>query len=1082
MFSRISVVLLLTGVAYGQAISGNIVGTVDDLTGAAIASASVEATNEATNQKTTALADASGEYRFGNLPAGAYTLAGSAPGFATASLRGVTVSLGKTATVNLTLQVGQVNASVDVTDAPANIDTTTATIGSVFAARESRDLPVSSIGIGVLNLSLLTAGVGSNGGLQIGRGPSVGGQRPRNNNFTVEGVDNNNKSSTGALIVIPNDATEEFTLLQNQFSAEFGHSSGGQFNIIVRSGTNQLHGSLYEYLQNRHLNALDQAFFKSGTLTNPRYDQNRFGGTAGGPIVRNRLFYFFNYEYNPTGQASSPGSIYTPTARGFATLAGIPGLNQTNLGVFKQYATPSSSPIAPAGFPVVGNAPVEVGILTVAAPNYNNGRNAVASGDYNISSRDQLRLRYVYNSLVLLDNRANLPVFYQIEPANYHLASVAEFHNFTPALTNELRAGFNRYITSTPAGDFRFPGLDAFPNLGFADLNGLNIGPFLNAPQSSSQNTYQLVDTLSWVRGAHTLQFGWEGRKSIAPSHFVQHSRGNYIYSTLDLYLHDISPDQVNERTLGNPTFYGDQHAFYGFVNDSWRVRPNLTLNLGVRYEYTSVPYSQRLQALNSVSDVPGVLTFHAPVAQKKNFAPRIGVAWSPGRSGATSVRAGFGMAYDVLYDNIGVNSPPPQFSTNADFSDDVIPNFLAGGGITRPPATQAPTVAELRAATSSYLPDQQLPYSIQWNFGVQRVFAKDYTLEARYLGTRGIHLNVQERLNKLAPVTPTNSLPTYLADPGQAALDALPLTLSQLTSQSNIIPKFAAAGFTNGALVADLPIGNSTYHGLAVQMNKRFSHDLLFIAAYTWSHLIDDSTADFNTTVLSPRRPQDFRNLRAERASSALDHRHRFTYTAVYDLPLFRKSGWFAKNIAGNWSIAPIYTYESPEYVTVLSQADSNLNGDFAADRVIVNPAGDESAGSGVRALTSLRNGKAETVAYLALNGNARYIRAGVGAYANGGRNTLAGRPIDNVDLNILKNFSIGDRTKLQFSAQFYNLLNHAQFVPGFVNRVDNPSTVNNTGAVFNYLTPGNPNFNNPEAIYSSNPRNMQLALKLMF
>jgi hypothetical protein len=327
--------------------------------------------------------------------------------------------------------------------------------------------------------------------------------------------------------------------------------------------------------------------------------------------------------------------------------------------------------------------------------------------------------------------------------------------------------------------------------------------------------------------------------------------------------------------------------------------------------------------------------------------------------------------------------------------------------------------------------------------------------------------------------VTASNSLPTYLQAPSQAALDRLPLTLDQLGSQSNLTPAFAAAGFTNGALTEDAPVGNSSYHGLALQLNRRFSNDLQFIGSYTWSHLIDDSTADFFTTLLSPRRPEDFQNRRIDRSSSALDHRQRFTFAAVYDVPLFRKSNRFVKNFAGNWSVAPMFTYESPEYVTVLSQTDSNLNGDFFTDRAIVNPAGRDGTGSSVDELT---NSKGDVVAYLAQNPNARYIQAGPGACSNGGRNTLAGRPIDNIDLNLLKNFNVRERTKIQFSAQFFNLLNHAQFVPGYVNRVDNPSTPTTGGNIFNYQTPGNAIFNNPEAVYTSNPRSIQLALKILF
>ncbi len=1076
----LAVLSAVSPLAEAQAVSGNLVGNVQDASGSAIPNASLDAQNEATGVKTSVRSGAGGDYRLTNLPGGVYTLSATANGFNGFSRKGVLVETSKTATVNVVLQVGQISTTVEVTDGAAAIDTTTATVGTSFNARDNQDLPVSSIGIGAYNLALLSAGVTSNGGLSVGRGPSVGGQRPRNNNFTVEGVDNNNKSVTGALLIVPNDATQEFSALQNQFSAEFGHSSGGQFNVTVRSGTNQLHGILYEYLQNRNLNAIDQLFVNSGITSIPRYDQNRFGGQAGGPILKNKLFYFGNYEYNPLGQASTSGQILSPTANGYAKLAAISGLNQTNLGILKQYATPAATPVAANRFPVVNGQAIEAGILQVNAPNYQNDQALTTSGDYNISDKDQMRVRYLFHRQVALDRRASLPVFYQISPISYHLATVSEYHNFSPTLTNELRLGFNRYISSTPAGDFKYPGLDAFPNLQFSDLGGLNIGPFQNAPQSASQNTYQLVDNVSWTRGRHTFQFGYDGRKVIAPSHFVQRSRGDYQYSSLELFLRDITPDLVAQRTVGNPTYYGDQWAHYLYAVDTWKLRPNLSLNLGLRYEYTTVPLSWSAQALNKDASVPGLIDFHAPASQKTNFVPRIGLAWSPGSSGKTSIRAGFGMAYDVAYDNIGVNSPPPQFSTTADVSGAGTPNFLTNGGLRASAAGgSAPTGAAARPLTSALLPDQLLPYSIQWNLGVQHVFANDYTLEVRYLGTRGVHLNVQQRINKFAPVTETNSLPTYFAAPTQGTLDALPITLNQLRAISNIVPRYAAAGFTNPAFVEDSPIGNSAYHGLATQLNKRFSHDFQFVAAYTWSHLIDDSTADFNTTVLTPRRPQDFQNMRNERSASALDHRQRLTFSAVYDVPIFRRQSWLLRNVVGNWAVAPVYIYETPEYVTVLSQQDSNLNGDSAADRVIINPNGKDGTGS---AVTALRNSAGATVAYLATNPNARYIQTGVGAYANGGRNTLRGRPINNVDLNVMKNFAIRERYKVQFSAQFFNLLNHAQFVPGFVNRADNPSVANNTGPVFNYLTPGNPTFNNPEAIYGSNARGVQLALKLIF
>jgi hypothetical protein len=299
------------------------------------------------------------------------------------------------------------------------------------------------------------------------------------------------------------------------------------------------------------------------------------------------------------------------------------------------------------------------------------------------------------------------------------------------------------------------------------------------------------------------------------------------------------------------------------------------------------------------------------------------------------------------------------------------------------------------------------------------------------------------------------------------------------LQGESNLVPAFAANGFTNAAFVEDSPQGWSTYHGLALQLNKRFSNNLQFQGAYTWSHLIDNSTADFNSTALTPRRAQDFQNLTADKSTSALDRRHRVTISAFYEAPWFKKSNWLLKNVVGNWNAAPIYTFESPEYATVQSEVDSNLNGDSASDRAIDNPAGVPGTGSTV---SPLKNSAGQTVAYIANNPNAQYIIAGSGAYPNVGRNTLAGRPIENIDLNLLKNFNLTERYRIQFAAQFFNLLNHAQFLPGFPNRADNPVVLDTSATIRSLLVPGNVNFNNPEAVFGSNPRMIQLSLKFLF
>src|SRR5262249_46706446 len=282
----------------------------------------------------------------------------------------------------------------EVISTAPTIDTTTSQLGTTYDTK-LQDYPTVGLngGSGVLNLSLLQPGVGSSGGIGAGMGPSMGGQRPRNNRFNIDGAGNNDKVVTGPSLVVPNDAVQEFTVLQNQFSPEFGHSNGGQFNVVVKSGTNAFHGLAYEYMENRNLNAIDAAvarqFSPGQTPKNPRFDNNRFGGQIGGPILKNKAFFFVNYEYNPGGQAF-PGSaaVVTPTAAGYATLATIPGVSATNLGVFKQFvpAAPATcvatNPACPTLPYRVGGVPVEVGVLPLAPPNYNNTKNLVTSGEY----------------------------------------------------------------------------------------------------------------------------------------------------------------------------------------------------------------------------------------------------------------------------------------------------------------------------------------------------------------------------------------------------------------------------------------------------------------------------------------------------------------------------------------------------------------------------------------------------------------------------------------------------------------------------------------------------------------------------
>jgi hypothetical protein len=1109
--------LLATVTCFAQLVSGNLTGTVYDASGAVVPNATVVAHNDDTGAENTTNTASAGEYRIANLPPGTYTVTVTAAGFLKAQVKGVQIDLNVTATTNVSLQVGSNAQTVEVTAGAVAIDTTTAQLQNTFTSQEMMELPTASSGSGIINLALLAAGVATGGGTGVGVGPSVGGQRPRNNNFTIEGIDNNDGSVTGPVVTVPNDAVSEFTFLTNQFGADFGHSSGGQFNEVVKSGTNQFHGSAFDYMINRNFNAADNISAVEGIPLHPRFDDNRFGGTVGGPIKRNKLFFFIDYEYNPIGTIGASGTVCAPTASAYNTLGGLPGINQNNLTQLRKYlgtAAVASAPSACAdsAYPIVGpgnesiNGPsptgvsIPIGLVPVSSPAYTNNEFGVGSIDYNISDKDVLRGRFILNRTGTIDSNGFPAVFYQTVPTNSYLATLSEYHTFTPALVNEFRLGYNRLSSNTPAGNVQFPGLDSFPNIDIFELGGVNntFGPDPNAPQSGIQNQYQLTDSISWTKGKHTLKVGFDGWKQISPQTFTQRSRGDYEWTYLSDYLYDNYPDYLAERTVGGAKYYGDRILTSYFVNDTWRIRPNLTLTLGLRYEYQTIPYSERLQTENAIANVPGLITFGQPQPQGNAIMPRIGIAYSPGTDGKTSIRAGFGMFYDVLYDNQGLLTLPPEANHTIDVGGDNLTGFLANGGI--PPSANAAslTAAQAIAETSGYVPNGTRPETTSWNVGIQHAFHNDYIFETRYVGDHSVHLPVQEQLNVQPVVNSSNALPTFGTAPSQATLNGLTNAYDNASNAANnnaclsptianclitdynnlgyFKPAYLNAGFQS-KITSYMPWGSSIYNGWQNSLERRFSNGLQFDAAYTWSHAIDDSTADVFSTYLTPRRPEDSTDLGLDRSNSALDHSQRFSFEVLYDLPFFKHSNWLLKNVVGNWEFAPVYTYQSGTYADVQSGVDSNLNGDSAGDRANVNSSGQANVGSGV---TPLLNSSGDTVAYLATNPNARYIEAGLGTLPNGGRNTLQLPPIDDIDMTIAKNFSFTERMHLQFSARFINILNHPQYVGGFLSDVAPFAQTSN--AVHSFLEPESGIFDQPSQAFSSNPRQLQLALKLIF
>lgn len=1153
-YKTISLIFLfsisITGSAT-QSFMGNIRGLITDRSGVAIQIADITATDVRRNNTYSAEITSKGDFSFINLPPGIYQVKVDAPGFKSEVISNVHVELSRTTDLYIKLYPGVSTQTVSgIEDDERLVQTTTPDLQTAFNNRDAVEFPQTTFAgknsteSGLYNLALLSTNVSEAGSVGEGVGGSVGGQRTRYNNFVLDGIDNNRKDISGPALYITPEAIEQFSLIKNQFTAEFARSIGGQFIGITKLGRNDIHGTAYGFFRNRHLNSLDTLQKNAGVIRDdkvspanasmPRYDYARYGFNFSGPVYlpnfrkgggalldgRDRLFFFTAFERQQLGMPPATVGFMAPTVEGFSKLDVMPGLSKENLSFFKKYVTPASMQgmtvntdgtktpqyiyVGTDTCPCDVNSPfyIPIGSVKQSSPQYSYRYNFVLNLDYIWTEYTQHHGRLIYDRLRETAPGASLPAFQVLNPTSGWLFSYTLNHYFTPKLINEFRIGYRRYDSSIAAPNIPFPisGFDSFPNIGIRDI-GIGIGPNVIAPQSTTENNYQLVENVSYLKGSHSIRWGGDIRKLIAPQVYAPGIRGNYQYNTTNRFLQDFNPDYISERTIGNSTYYGDQILLYLYGQDEWRYRQNLTFIFGLNYVYQQVPYSARQQTLNSMSSIPGVLAFDEPKSQKTNFGPRIGIAYSPsasngvlkklfGENHQSSIRAGFGMAYDIIIDHLYSLSMPLQYQTTINYPpvNDKIPDFLAEGGIpnTIPPIKNIPAVT--RANTNSWIPDQKVPYSIVWNLTYQRQFMKDWIINAQYLGTRGVHLPIQNQINVNSRVTDSFYLPTFNTKPSDSEIDSLQITLSELKKRPLIITEYADAGFIN-PITAFIPAGNSTYHGFSAQVNRRLSRGGQLFAAYTWSHLIDDSTAEVFSTVLSPRRPQDFQDLRDEKAASMMDRRHRFAVGGIYDLSMFgNSSGRLKRVLLDGFTFAGALTFESGEYATVLSGVDSNLNDDTVGDRAILNVNGVAGTASAVSPLMkkcpvnlavcpSIYN-DARTVGYLVNNSNAQYVQAGPGARSTSGRNTLKLPGINNFDFSIIKNFAATEKMKIQFRADFINMFNHPQHIPGSPDTVMPVPTLN-VGTV---NTVSSSIFNKSSQVFSSNPRIIQLALRWLF
>jgi hypothetical protein len=741
---------------------------------------------------------------------------------------------------------------------------------------------------------------------------------------------------------------------------------------------------------------------------------------------------------------------------------------------------------------VLGVAGIPFGNVILPTPSSSSEYLTQINIDHAPNERNQFRYRFNSERL-----RAEKPGFGNLNFASLfsydaNLFSATWIRTLSNSMVNDARVSYRRVVENYPVKE---AAANALPYLEVGSM-GLALGPDPLFPQGSPvNNSYKIYDGLSYVKGNHNFKFGGDFSRVIFSTNFVQALRGSYIYDDLGQLLQDKVPGTQAVRGVSNGPFAGNHSEYSAFAQDDWKIRPNVTLNLGMRYEYMTLPRDLAAQSLNAIASVPGVIEFKTPRTDDNNFAPRVGVAYAPafedgigkflfGERNQSALRANFSVTYVPTFQNLTLTSLPPQFqqlrdivTSAAAFGFDPNRPFLENGGI---PSQLIPinNAADARAATSAFIPDQVSPYVMSWTASYQRELTRTTVLEVGYLGTRARKLPVQLRLNAGVVNESNLVLPTFFSTPNTSDLTNLP-TLGQIKSRPGMnVRRLQSFGFPQ-ALTSYQFAGNSQYDGASVSLTRRYHKGLAMTAAYTWSKTIDDSTNELNSSVPNPRRPQDFYNIKGDRGLSALDIPHRFAASVTYDLPFFtRNQNSVVKNVLGGWQLNAIFEAQSGQPITPQSARDANLNFDSISDRTIVNQNGILGTASGVRPINALGQtvafGSAATVGYVVLNPNAQYVVAGPGAHANAGRNTLRTNGFNQTNASLLKTFRLADRYTFEVGAEASNLFN--QRIRSLASLGDQ------TGAnAVLFSTAGRPNFND-YSLGNAAGRTIQMRAKFIF
>ena len=1080
------VVISVSATVLAQTTAARLQGTVADPSGAVVSGATVSATNTATNRVDTVQTDGAGNYVFPSLAAGPYKLEVKQAGFA-GVVQEITLQTQQVAALNFTLKVGQTTDTVTVSEDVPLVESTTSALSSVVTGTQIVNLPIN--GRNFTELATLVPGVtrGVQGGQATGSGNqaetfrnassggaslSVNGLRPQNNNFLLDGVDNNESLVNTIIFFPPAEAIQEFRVDTSVAPAEFGRAGGGVVNTAIKSGTNTWHGSAFEFLRNNHLDATP--YFNQ---KRPQFRRNQFGGTLGGAIVKNKLFVFGDYQglrqFQPLGQdratvptdlmrkgdfsellaLSSPIVITNPVTH--AAFAGNVIDPSYIIKAGSNYLAAYPEPNVAGSNPLCGQVNTK-GVCI--KQNYVVNRNNIqhyndfdVRVDYNLRQQDTIFGRYSYGKdyEVASSRLPNLPAgFGSGTQKGYPRSFVfGETHTFSTTVVNEFRFGWiHTEMGYTPpfqnealAQSLGIPNANTTSVLGGGALiGGYNdqleytgdYGPYIVPEQ-----TWNFSDSLSWIHGQHTFKFSANVMRRQVNLFRPKAGKGYFFLfgngggqSPTGYEVSDILAGFMNNYQVGPALGFSHTRNWEtGYsAQDDWRVTRRLTLNLGIRYDlYTWPTETKNLQANFVIpSGCFAIIGTKTPCTgsqlvlagtngasdslintDKHDFAPRVGFAYDLFGDGKTVLRGGFGIFY--FLDRGGIDN---QLAQNAPFSGVSTYNYSDGyrfnlAGIAAQQAAQSNTNPNPTTATATGMPgkgpisinlanpqnvslvsypvNDRTPSAQEWNLQVQRQLGSNMSASVGYVATHGVHLMTLINLNR------------------------------QVYNAASGVKPFPGLGDVN----LNGTIGNSTYHALQAQLQRRLANGVQFQASYTWSHNIDDSPG----TLDQQSDRVDWSNFGHERANSNLDLRHNLVISGLYELP-FGKGRTFGGNmsgianaIAGGWQINPS--------VSVQSGMPFDLISSYQGLRTRPDLVGSLHELGSIKKWFDTSAFKDPPTVNIGGTGTV-FARPG-----NAPRNAFFGPGHAHLDVALFKNFKITERFNAQYRAQFYNVTNHPQF-----------------------------------------------------